>query len=71
MEYKVLLAEDEKSLRDIVSTFLKRKGFDVYAVCNGEEAIMAVDKNVYDIIILDIMMPRKSGIEVCKYKIKK
>ena len=71
MEYKVLLAEDEKSLRDIVSTFLKRKGFDVYAVCNGEEAIMAVDKNVYDIIILDIMMPRKSGIEVCKYIRKK
>ena len=71
MEYKVLLAEDEKSLRDIVSTFLKRKGFDVYAVCNGEEAIMAVDKNVYDIIILDIMMPRKSGIDVCKYIRKK
>ena len=71
MEYKVLLAEDEKSLRDIVSTFLTRKGFDVCAVCNGEEAIMAVDKNVYDLIILDIMMPRKSGIEVCKYIRKK
>ena len=71
MEYKVLLAEDEKSLRDIVSTYLTRKGFDVYAVCNGEEAIMAVDKNVYDLIILDIMMPRKSGIEVCKYIRKK
>lgn len=71
MEYKVLLAEDEKSLRDIVSTYLTRKGFDVYAVCNGEEAIMAVDKNIYDIIILDIMMPKKSGIDVCKYIRKK
>ena len=71
MEYKVLLAEDERSLRDIASTYLKRKGFNVDAVCNGEEAIMAVDKNVYDIIILDIMMPRKSGIEVCKYIRKK
>ncbi|MBQ2981756.1 MAG: response regulator transcription factor [Lachnospiraceae bacterium] len=71
MEYKVLLAEDEKSLRDIVSTYLTRKGFDVYAVCNGEEAIMAVEKNIYDIIILDIMMPKKSGIDVCKYIRKK
>ena len=71
MEYKVLLAEDEKSLRDIVSTYLTRKGFDVYVVCNGEEAIMAVDKNIYDIIILDIMMPKKSGIDVCKYIRKK
>jgi DNA-binding response OmpR family regulator len=60
MEYKVLLAEDEKSLRDIVSTYLTRKGFDVYAVCNGEEAIMAVDNNVYDIIILDIMMKNRN-----------
>lgn len=71
MEYKVLLAEDEKSLRDIVSTYLTRKGFNVDAVCNGEEAIMAVDKNIYDIIILDIMMPKKSGIDVCKYIRKK
>ena len=71
MEYKVLLAEDERSLRDIATTYLKRKGFEVDAVSNGDEAIMAVDKNVYDIIILDIMMPKKNGIDVCKYIRKK
>ena len=67
MEYKVLLAEDERNLRGIVSQFLERNGFVVDAVGDGREAIMAVDRNVYDIIILDIMMPVKSGIEVCRH----
>lgn len=71
MEYKVLLAEDEKSLRDIVSTYLGRNGFIVDTAVNGNEAMIAVDNNVYDIIILDIMMPVKNGIEVCEYIRKK
>lgn len=71
MEYKVLLAEDENSLRTVVSKYLTNHGFMVDMATNGEEAMMAVDKNVYDIIILDIMMPIKNGIEVCKYIRKK
>lgn len=67
MEYKVLLAEDEKSLRDIVSRYLSKNGFVVDVAINGEEAMSAIDRNMYDIIILDIMMPVKSGLEVCQY----
>lgn len=67
MEYKVLLAEDEKSLRDIVKGYLIRNGFMVDVAMNGEEAMIAVDHKIYDVIILDIMMPLKSGIEVCQY----
>lgn len=67
MEYKVLLAEDEKSLRDIVKGYLIRNGFMVDVAINGEEAMNAVDHKIYDVIILDIMMPLKSGIEVCQY----
>jgi len=67
MRYKVLLVEDERSLRDIVSKYLSNNGFAVDMAGNGDEAIEKVDKNIYDIIILDIMMPGKSGIEVCKY----
>ena len=67
MEYKVLLAEDEKSLRDIVKGYLTRNGCIVDSAINGEEAVRAVDHKVYDVIILDIMMPLKSGIEVCQY----
>ena len=67
MKYKVLLAEDERNLRNIVRTFLTQNDFEVDTANDGEEAIFAINKNVYDIIILDIMMPKKDGIEVCKY----
>lgn len=67
MEYKVLLAEDEQSLRNIVSKYLTKNGFSVDTASDGNEAMIAVDNNLYDIIILDIMMPIKNGIEVCKY----
>lgn len=67
MEYKVLLAEDEVNLRNIVSTALKQNGFSVDTAVNGEEAIAAVNRNVYDIIILDIMMPKMDGIQVCRF----
>lgn len=46
MEYKVLLAEDEKSLRDIVSKYLSRNGFIVDTAVDGNEAMIAVDNNV-------------------------
>ncbi len=67
MENRVLLAEDEVNLRNIVSTALRQNGFEVDTASNGEEAIMAVNRNVYDIIILDIMMPKLDGIKVCEY----
>ena len=67
MSYKILLAEDEKSLRDIASKFLASNGFEVEAVSDGTEAVLAVNRNIYDVIILDIMMPEKNGIEVCKF----
>lgn len=67
MKYKVLLAEDERNLRNIVKTALSQNGFEVDTANDGEEAIMKVNKNVYDIIILDIMMPKIDGVEVCKY----
>lgn len=70
MGYKVLLAEDERALRNIVSGYLIKKGFLVDAVSNGDEAEYAINKKVYDIIILDIMMPGQDGLAVCR-KIRK
>lgn len=67
MVYKVLLADDEQGLRDITKKYLKRNGFDVITAKNGAEAIAAVDKNVFDIIVLDIMMPEIDGRQVCQY----
>ena len=67
MVYKVLLTDDEQGLRDITKKYLERNGFDVITAKNGAEAIAAVDKNVFDIIVLDIMMPEIDGRQVCQY----
>lgn len=67
MVYKVLLAEDEDGLRNMTQRYLEHNGYEVDAVENGEKALEAVEKKVYDIIVLDIMMPRRDGKEVCKY----
>ncbi len=63
---KILLAEDEKELSRAVSTVLKAKGFEVCPVYNGEEAVRAAGEEVFDLFILDIMMPVKDGIEALK-----
>lgn len=70
-KYRILLAEDDKALRDITSLFFRKNGFEVDTAVNGNEACAFVDKNRYDIIILDIMMPGKDGKEVCRYIRKK
>ncbi|MCR5742475.1 MAG: response regulator transcription factor [Lachnospiraceae bacterium] len=64
---RILLAEDERTLRSVTTIFLQKNGYDVDAVADGYEAIRAIDRNRYDLIILDIMMPGKTGLEVCKY----
>ncbi|WP_024859347.1 response regulator transcription factor [Ruminococcus flavefaciens] len=65
-KYRILLAEDEKGLRDITALFLRKNGFDVDTAADGNEAALYAEKNRYDIIVLDIMMPGRDGKEVCK-----
>ena len=66
-KYRLLIAEDDVSLRHIVSAFFVKNGFDVDEAADGIEACGLVMHNRYDVIILDIMMPGKDGIEVCKF----
>lgn len=65
--YKILIAEDDASLRHIVSAFFEKNGFTVDQAADGDEACRFVMQNRYDAIILDIMMPYKDGREVCKF----
>lgn len=60
---KILLAEDEKELQKAEVTVLQISGYEVDAVNNGKEAVEAAKTNIYDCIILDIMMPVMDGIE--------
>lgn len=66
---KVFIAEDEASIREFIVINLKRSGYDVVEAENGEEAINKYEEengNI-DVAVLDIMMPLKDGLEVCKY----
>lgn len=62
----ILLAEDEEQLARVLQMAMKQAGYQVDAVNNGQKAVDLSKKNAYDIIILDIMMPVKSGIEALK-----
>ncbi len=61
---KVLYAEDERQLSVAVTEILKIEGFSVTPVYDGEEALDALKNDYYDAAVLDIMMPKKDGIEV-------
>ena len=64
---RLLLAEDEKPLSRAVTAILQRSHYTVDAVYDGEEAMEYLESDIYDAIILDIMMPKKNGLEVLKY----
>ena len=61
---KVLIVEDEKRLADAVAQNLKRENFDIDVSYDGEDGLLAALSGVYDVILLDIMMPKKDGLAV-------
>lgn len=63
---RLLLAEDEKELSKALCTLLKYNNFSVDAVYNGADAIDYLDSEIYDCLILDIMMPKVDGLTVLK-----
>ena len=63
---KILVVEDEKDLNNIITKHLKKNNFSVDSVYDGEEALEYLDYGNYDLIILDIMLPKMNGYEVVK-----
>lgn len=61
---KLLLAEDEAVLRMLIMDTLEDEGYDIEYACDGEEAYDMILKREYDLIILDYMMPKMTGVEV-------
>lgn len=64
--YKVAVVEDEKNIRDLIKIALIEEGFEVDEYSDGEAAWSVFQKIMPDVIILDIMMPRMNGIELCR-----
>ena len=63
---KMLIVEDEKMLADSLKVLLEGKGFEVECVYNGEDGAAYAETGVYDLLILDVMMPKMNGYEVAK-----
>jgi len=66
MAKKILIADDEPNIVTALEFLLQRAGYEVRAARNGEEALHAMAQDAADLVLLDIMMPVKSGYEVCK-----
>lgn len=64
--YKVLIADDNKQIVSILSEYCKKNNFTVSTVFDGETALKEIEENEFDIILLDAMMPKKDGFDVCR-----
>ncbi len=66
MVYTILLTEDEASIRDMLAYRLRSEGYNVITSSDGPDALEAAHKTHPDLIILDLMLPKMDGLEVCK-----
>jgi DNA-binding response OmpR family regulator len=63
---KILIVDDEPNIVAAVEFLLRRKGHEVLVARNGDEALRLVEAAAPDLVLLDVMMPAKSGYEVCR-----
>jgi len=64
---RALVADDDPSIRQLLCTIVRRERFDVDSVADGAQAIEKLQQHEYDIILLDLMMPRVDGFDVIDY----
>ncbi len=63
---RILVVDDEKSMREIMEIFLKNEGYSVASANNGEVAVEAIKKDIFDLVITDMKMPKMGGLELLK-----
>ena len=66
MNKKILVVDDEKPIADILQFNLKKEGYEVFCAYDGNEALKLVEELQPDLILLDIMLPQRDGMEVCR-----
>ena len=64
---RILIVEDEPSLAEVVSLYLKRAGFQVQAVSDGRQAMVILEKQIPDFVIMDIMLPEVDGLSLTRW----
>lgn len=63
---KILIADDNVQITKILGEFAKKEGFEPAAATDGEQALELFRRDTFDILLLDVMMPKKDGFEVCR-----
>jgi DNA-binding response OmpR family regulator len=63
---RILLVDDEQPIQTLLSFPLQRDGYDVVQASDGREALTRFDEQTFDLVVLDVMMPRMDGLEVCR-----
>jgi len=66
MKLSLLIVDDDEAMRDTLSDVLKKKGYEVSVASSGNDALLAIRKNIVDLIVLDMRLPDLDGIEVLK-----
>ncbi len=66
MSHKVLIADDEPNILISLEYLMKREGYEVVVVRDGQQALEAIIRERPDLVLMDVMMPLKSGFEVCQ-----
>ena len=64
--FDILVVEDDKNTRKLLTTILKNHGYNTYEATNGEQALEVMDHNHVDLMVLDVMMPKMDGFELTK-----
>jgi len=67
MKKRLLIVDDEEDLCTILTKSLSTSGYDIATAPDGEKAIATINSKTFDVVLLDILMPKVSGIEVLKY----
>jgi DNA-binding response OmpR family regulator len=65
MSKRILIADDEPSIVAALEYLLQQGGYEVLIARNGDEALELIEQRIPDVVLLDVMMPRKSGYEIC------
>jgi DNA-binding response OmpR family regulator len=63
---KILIAEDEPDIRELVAFMLRFAGYEVLSASNGEEAVQTASREIPDLILMDVRMPRMTGYDACR-----
>jgi len=67
MAHKILIVDDEPNILISLEYLMQREGFEVSVARDGLQAIAAIENNPPDLVLLDVMMPGKTGLEVCQH----